>query len=76
MKLFLKILTVILAGIVPGILCWILGAYIGGNYALNFRFMGVRGYEAMGLLGLILGIMGGSGLCWYIIFKPFRKRSG
>ena len=76
MRSFIKILIVILAGIVSGILCWILGAYIGGNYALNFRFMGVRGYEAMGLLGLILGIIGGSGLFWYILFKPFRNRSG
>ena len=42
-----------------GLLGMLIGAYIGGNFAQDFTFLGVRGYEATGQLGFILGaIMG------------------
>ena len=45
--------------IVCGILGFMVGTYIGGNYAQNFTFLDVRGYEAAGLLGLIIGAITG-----------------
>ena len=36
-----------------------LGAYLGGNFAVNVRLFGVRGYEALGLAGFCLGGAGG-----------------
>jgi hypothetical protein len=32
-----------------------IGANYGGNYATDFEFAGVRGYEATGLLGALIG---------------------
>ncbi|OQY18333.1 MAG: hypothetical protein B6I34_10880 [Anaerolineaceae bacterium 4572_32.1] len=73
MKLLFRALIVIVSGLVCGIVGWIVGAYIGGNYAVDFAFNGVRGYEAVGQLGFIFGSIGSGVLCWLIIFKPFRK---
>jgi hypothetical protein len=53
MKLLFRLLIVVIAGTVCGIVGWIVGAYIGGNYAVDFTFNGVRGYEAVGQLGFI-----------------------
>jgi chromate transport protein ChrA len=33
-----------------------MGANIGGNYFVNFEFAGMRGYEATGLLGMMVGL--------------------
>ncbi len=33
----------------------LIGAYIGGNYMVDFEFAGVRGYEAVGNIGMIVG---------------------
>jgi flagellar basal body-associated protein FliL len=54
------IIVVILVTLVLGML---IGAWFGGNYAQDFQFNGVRGYEATAQLGLIcgslaLGVMG------------------
>ncbi|MFN2235208.1 MAG: hypothetical protein ACK2U1_13360 [Anaerolineales bacterium] len=38
------------------ILGWLVGAWFGGNYAVNMRFNGVRGYEATGQIGMLCGI--------------------
>jgi len=35
------------------------GALLGGNLATNFEFVGLRGYEATGIVGLALGIASG-----------------
>lgn len=67
----------LLAGFVVGLACgiagWLVGAYIGGNYAVDFTFNGIRGYEAVGQLGFIFSFIGGGILCWLILFKTFRK---
>ena len=73
MKLVFRILAVIAVGLVCGIVSLIVGAYIGGNYAVDFTFNGVRGYEAVGQLGFIIGSIGGGVLCWFIVFKPLKK---
>ena len=59
LKLILKGIVVLISGLMFGAMGLFLGAYIGGNYAQNFSLFGVRGYEAAGQLGFILGaIMG------------------
>ncbi len=34
----------------------LVGAWFGGNYAENFQFNGVQGYEATSQIGLLCGI--------------------
>ena len=34
----------------------LVGAWFGGNYAENFQFNSVRGYEATGQVGLLCGV--------------------
>lgn len=74
MKGVFKLLVVPILGIIFGVLGWLLGAYIGGNYAVDFVFNGVRGYEAVGQLGFIFGLIGGGLLCWWIVFRPSRRK--
>lgn len=59
LKLVIKGLVTIVSGLFFGALGLFIGAYLGGNYAQEFSLMGVRGYEAAGQVGFILGaIMG------------------
>jgi hypothetical protein len=58
-KWCIGILAVISSIIVCGVLGFMAGTFIGGNYAQNFTFLDVRGYEAAGLLGLIIGVIVG-----------------
>ena len=59
LKLVIKGVVTIVSGLFFGAVGLFLGAYIGGNFAQDFTFIGVRGYEATGQLGFILGaIMG------------------
>jgi hypothetical protein len=58
----MKILRIGAAGLIIVVLValgGLLGVYIGGNLAVRFTFLGVRGYEAAGLLGVIVGFLGG-----------------
>lgn len=54
-----KIVAGVIGGIIgvfPGLIIgWITGANIGGNYFTDFTFNGVRGYEATGQIGSIIG---------------------
>ena len=45
-KLFFGLLAIVAGGIVCGIVGLMVGAEIGGNYADDFTFHGLRGYEA------------------------------
>jgi hypothetical protein len=58
-KWFVGFLVIPGGAVVCGILGLIGGAYIGGNYAQDFTFIGGRGYEAAGPLGLIIGAITG-----------------
>jgi hypothetical protein len=65
----LRIFLVIVSGFVSGILGWIIGALIGGNFAEQFVFNGVQGYEATGQVGFILGVSIGLILSWRFLIK-------
>lgn len=56
------VLAAILGAVVGGVLLFVLGAFLGGNYANSFEFAGLRGYEATGILGLFVGLIGGGAL--------------
>jgi len=47
----------------------IIGALIGGNYAEQFVFNGVQGYEATGQIGFILGALTGLIAGWWFLLK-------
>jgi len=54
---------VIVGGMVLGAVVGLfLGAHVGGNFTPDFRFLHLRGYEATGVLGLLLGIFVGGAL--------------
>jgi hypothetical protein len=73
-----RVVGVVLAGLVGGIavavLGLIVGATYGGNYATNFEFNGLRGYEATGLIGAILGFVSGGALCSYLVGRLTADR--
>ena len=73
-KIILRTFVVLLIGFVSGVIGWIVGALIGGNYAEQFVFNGVRGYEATGQLGFIFGTLIGLILSWWFLFKKNRYR--
>lgn len=68
-NIVLRVLAVISVGIIAGILGWITGALIGGNFAEQFVFNSVRGYEATGQIGFILGALIGLASSWWFLFK-------
>ena len=56
LKNILRIFAVIVIALVFGAIGMIVGALLGGNYAEQFVFNGVQGYEATGQIGFIMGI--------------------
>ena len=68
-KNVLRIFAVIVIALVFGAIGMIIGALIGGNYAEQFVFNGVQGYEATGQIGFILGISIGLILGWRFLAK-------
>ncbi len=68
-KINLRTFVVLLIGFVSGVIGWIVGALIGGNYAEQFVFNSVRGYEATGQLGFILAALIGLISGWWFLFK-------
>ena len=55
MPRLIKILLVLVSAAAILLLSMLAGAWIGGNYAQNFQFNGVRGYEATAQIGLLCG---------------------
>ena len=68
-KNILRIFAVIVNALVFGAIGMIIGALLGGNYAEQFIFNGVQGYEATGQIGFILGISIGLVLGWRFLAK-------
>jgi len=68
-KTTLRIFAVIVSGIISGAIGMIIGALIGGNYAEQFVFNGVQGYEATGQIGFILGALTGLIAGWWFLLK-------
>lgn len=62
----LAFIGITLASAITGL---VIGALIGGNYASNFTFNGVQGYEVAGQLGLILGAVIGVITSWFLLYK-------
>jgi len=69
LKTLLRVFAVVLIGFVCGVIGMIVGALIGGNYAEQFVFNGVQGYEATGQIGFILAALIGLILSWRLLFK-------
>jgi len=66
----LKIAGSLLLVVLLGALGGVIGAYLGGNYWVNFSLFGIRGYEALGLVGFFVGL-----LCSVILIRMlFVKR--
>lgn len=58
--------------VIGAVLGLIIGAFIGGNFMTEFEFSGVRGYEAVGRIGTVIGATGGallSILLWIKLVK-------
>jgi len=73
-KLVLKGALVIASGLIFGFVGLVIGAYIGGNFAETLTFNGVRGYEATGQLGFLVGIVMGIILSIFLLFKRSPKK--
>ena len=56
LKLLWRIIGVLATVIIAMFLGLLVGAWFGGNYAEDFQFNGVRGYEATGQVGLLCGV--------------------
>ena len=69
LKNLVRILIVVVIGLLAGVFGWIMGALIGGNYAEQFVFNGVRGYEATGQIGFILGALIGLFSSWRLVIR-------
>jgi hypothetical protein len=69
LKTTLRIFAVIVIGVISGATGMIIGALIGGNYAEQFVFNGVQGYEATGQIGFILGALTGLIAGWWFLLK-------
>jgi hypothetical protein len=65
-----RFVGVVLAGLIGGIalgaLGLVAGAIFGGNYATTFEFRGLKGYEATGQIGAIIGFVVGGALSSYL----------
>jgi membrane protein YqaA with SNARE-associated domain len=75
---FVRFLVVLMAavfgGVAGGVAGWLLGALYGGNYAVNFEFAGLRGYEATGQIGAIIGFVLIALFCGYVTGRVLLRR--
>ena len=69
LKILGKAAIVVLSGLILGLIGMLIGALIGGNFATGFQFNGVRGYEATGQVGFILGAAIGVLVSWFRMRK-------
>lgn len=56
LKLIWRMIGVLATVIIALLLGLLVGAWFGGNYAEDFQFNGVRGYEATGQVGLLCSV--------------------
>jgi len=69
-KIVWKALLILSAGLILGMVGMLIGALIGGNFATSFQFNSVRGYEATGQVGFIIGTSLGVFVSW----KRFKNK--
>ena len=72
-KFVIKSVITLLSGLFFGALGLFLGTYIGGNFSQDFALFGVRGYEAVGQLGFVLGCI--TGIAVSILFLRNRSQT-
>ncbi len=72
LKTTLLVFLTLVIGFVLGVIGLFIAVYIGGNYAEDFVFNGVRGYEATGQIGFIIGAAIGLISSWWFLLK--RKK--
>ncbi len=68
-KTALRVFVTLVIGFVLGVIGLFIAMYIGGNYAEDFVFNGVQGYEATGQIGFIVGGMIGLISGWWFLLK-------
>jgi len=69
LKTVLRVFLTLVIGFILGIIGLFIAMYIGGNYAEDFVFNGVRGYEATGQIGFIVGGIIGLISGWWFLLK-------
>ena len=69
LKIVLRVFLTLVIGLVLGVIGLLIAIYLGGNYAEDFVFNGVRGYEATGQIGFVLGSLIGLISGWWFLFK-------
>jgi hypothetical protein len=72
-------IVVAVAAVAGGLVCGVLGLVVGGDYGGNYcntcEFNGVRGYEATGQIGFLVGEAVGFGLSAWGVFALLRRRN-
>jgi len=68
-KRVFQIFIVVVIGFVFGVIGLGFGALLGGNFATQFVFNGVQGYEATGQIGFMFGALIGVISSWWFLFK-------
>ena len=69
MKKTLLIIGLLVLTLFSTLLFLLIGISIGGNYFTDFEFLGGRGYEAMGNLGMFVGLILGLSASYFIYRK-------
>jgi len=72
LRTILRVFLTLVIGFVLGVIGLFISMYIGGNYAEDFVFNGVRGYEATGQIGFIIGGVIGLIMGWWFLLN--RKK--
>jgi hypothetical protein len=72
-KITLSVVIILFSGLICGMLGMLIGVYLGGNLATNFQFFGVRGYEATGQIGFIIGAVLGAIVSWKRIENKWKN---
>jgi hypothetical protein len=72
LKTVLRVFLTLVIAFILGVIGLFIAMYIGGNYAEDFVFNGVRGYEATGQIGFIIGGVIGLITGWWFLLK--RKK--
>ena len=71
-----RVVLAAVIGLISGVVGLLAGMLIGGNYAEQFVFNGVRGYEATGQIGLLVGAVTGWLIGVWGLFKPNTRNGG
>jgi len=73
-RVVLVVLVGLLGGFALALIGLVIGADYGGNHATGFEFNGLKGYEATGQLGAVLGLVIGGTLGSFLAAHFTRRR--